>query len=531
YAGKENTLDWVQGNLQETRLLLEQIYNKWFPEVIYFQHSKGFDGPRQVLLTQIPETASMPPRLVNQLENFSAHLGRELGRQNLTGVVKQVPKSWGSEFSVGQFWRHNIIAITSEMAPTRMATALYYPIGSLTGGELRPPASELTANWHGGWWRLRNIIDYEVATITAVLEHTAQRKEAIVYDFCKMNMDGIAQGRDRPPFAFVVPHRQSDRVAIVQMLKMLARAGIEIHSADEDFWADGQEYSKGDFVISLAQPFRAYITDLLEQQQEDEQDFADGWLFARAKDTGSLNLPQMMGVDVVRIEEPFDANLIKFDQTASVKSRISGTHGDYVIRNQNNQIAPFINRLLKENRKVFWLKNSLEIEGRLYQAGSVYVPEKEIKKVAMADLEQQLALEIDRIQQSFKGQPAYRLRRARLGLFQPWTSNIDEGWTRLVLEKFEFSYRTIYNAKILNGRLRGDFDAIIIPDMTSNEIVNGLRVLRPDIYTPRLPRSYRGGIGSSGVDNLREFVNKGGTLIVLNNACDLISEQFGLPIE
>ncbi len=109
-------------------------------------------------------------------------------------------------------------------------------------------------------------------------------------------------------------------------------------------------------------------------------------------------------------------------------------------------------------------------------------------------------------------------------MYQPWTGgNMDEGWTRWVLEQYEFSLTSIHNADIRAGRLRQKFDAIILADQNPRDIVAGYdsAVIRPE---------YRGGIGEMGVDNLKQFVADGGTLVTLGNACDLAIERLPIPV-
>ena len=46
-----------------------------------------------------------------------------------------------------------------------------------------------------------------------------------------------------------------------------------------------------------------------------------------------------------------------------------------------------------------------------------------------------------------------------------------------------------------------------------------------------MPDEYTGGVGKEGVENLRKFVEAGGTLVFLNRASDFAIEQFNLPIK
>jgi len=115
----------------------------------------------------------------------------------------------------------------------------------------------------------------------------------------------------------------------------------------------------------------------------------------------------------------------------------------------------------------------------------------------------------------------------------------DEGWTRWVVEQREFGslasnqFGSITDEMIRskNFRIRGrhplagvyDLETIIIPDQPPEVILNG--------HKPgTMPEEYTGGLGKEGVKNLREFVEKGGTLVFLNRASRFAIEQFNLPV-
>ena len=109
-------------------------------------------------------------------------------------------------------------------------------------------------------------------------------------------------------------------------------------------------------------------------------------------------------------------------------------------------------------------------------------------------------------------------------MYQPWTGgNMDEGWTRWVLEQYEFNLTSIHNADIRAGRLRQKFDAIIIADQTARDIIDGYEA-------PSIRPEYRGGIGEAGLEQLKQFVADGGTLVTMGNACDLAIEKLPIPV-
>jgi hypothetical protein len=118
---------------------------------------------------------------------------------------------------------------------------------------------------------------------------------------------------------------------------------------------------------------------------------------------------------------------------------------------------------------------------------------------------------------------AAAVRAPRLGLYQPWTASMDEGWTRWVIEQHEFPYTTLHNADVKAGKLRERFDVILFADQQPNSIVAGNT-------SPGTRPEYRGGIGEDGVAALKAFVAAGGTLVMMGNACDLAIERFPIPV-
>jgi hypothetical protein len=108
-------------------------------------------------------------------------------------------------------------------------------------------------------------------------------------------------------------------------------------------------------------------------------------------------------------------------------------------------------------------------------------------------------------------------------VYKPWTASIDEGWTRLVLDQFEFKYATLTDEQARAGRLRAQFDVIVLPSVSADRLATGL-----DDET--VPPEYAGGLSQAGVDNLRAFVREGGTLVCLGASGGLAIDAFNLPL-
>ena len=107
-----------------------------------------------------------------------------------------------------------------------------------------------------------------------------------------------------------------------------------------------------------------------------------------------------------------------------------------------------------------------------------------------------------------------RSARPRIGLYQSFIANMDEGWTRWLLEEFGFAYTDAAQCRYPGRQSRrARFDTIVFADEQAEPIANGHR---------RVPcrRSSPAGIGAKGADALRQFAAAGGTLIFLNKASE-----------
>ena len=92
-------------------------------------------------------------------------------------------------------------------------------------------------------------------------------------------------------------------------------------------------------------------------------------------------------------------------------------------------------------------------------------------------------------------------------MYQPWTGgNMDEGWTRWVLEQYELQpdhdSQRRHPRRQAAAEVRRDHPAGPGPARDRRRLRRG-RTIRPE---------YRGGIGDEGVEALKQFVADGGTL-------------------
>ncbi|MFC1559416.1 hypothetical protein ACFL39_02385 [Gemmatimonadota bacterium] len=115
------------------------------------------------------------------------------------------------------------------------------------------------------------------------------------------------------------------------------------------------------------------------------------------------------------------------------------------------------------------------------------------------------------------------LPKPRIGLYDPWGGSMDAGWTRWVLDIYGFDYTVIRPGDVRAGSLGERFDVIILSDIRSGQILNGMA-------KGSIPERYVGGIGTSGVRAIDTFVHEGGTLVCMNGSCAFAIDELDLPV-
>jgi hypothetical protein len=114
------------------------------------------------------------------------------------------------------------------------------------------------------------------------------------------------------------------------------------------------------------------------------------------------------------------------------------------------------------------------------------------------------------------------LELPRIGLYKSWQANMDEGWTRWILEQYRFPVDTLHDADIRAGDL-SRYHAIILPDQGARSILHG--------HAPGTrPEGMTGGIGLDGMLRLQRYAEGGGRIVAFDGATELLIDQLALPL-
>ena len=537
YAGHDDNRDWFFFNLQESRLTAKILYDEWFPEIVYDQHQMGSTGARLFLPPYAdPINLNVHPMLMAEVNMLGKHVVADLHAQGFTGIEtgRRFNAFYEGTMSKTPLW-HNMVGILSEMASVRLATPIFLPRGSLRnhGSELPQLSSgnDFLDPWEGGWWRLRDIVDYEKAVTYSILDLAATYRKQFMMNFYTMNANSIARGKTEAPYAYIVPVDQHDPSSAETMLTILKHNGIRIYCAGSPFEHASIRYPEGTFIIPLAQPCRPAIKDLMEVQRYPDLFTYPGGPPLRPYDFTSWTLPLLMGVRVVTADSPIDVRFQppeRFDfGTVGV---IDPESKLYLIERRFNNAFGLVNDLIQSGTTVYWSDEPFENSGHRFPAGTFIVPGGNGMKERIDALSHRWRLPVRGVNETISVR-GWKTSAVRLATYQPWTANMDEGWTRLVLDNFAFAHRALHNEDIRKGKLHQKLDAIILPSMSTEGIVEGRRGWDDDpiLGTPEMPEKYKGGIGKEGTGALLDFVRNGGTLIALGEASNFVIDKIRVP--
>ncbi len=455
----------------------------------------------------------------------------------------------------------NTISFLTETALYRYATPHFYTIEDFPRDkqDLRTEVF-YSSPWKGGWWRLGDAVQTMLLASMGVLDTAANYREDIEYTRYQAGKETIERFKKDPPYAYVIPHDQRDLPTAETLVQKLLIDGIEVHAASDRFTANGSTYAAGSWVVLMDQPFAALVKELFDVQKYPEFHSTGAPIAAAegggrgggggrgaapaspaapapgaaaaggrgggrgAAGTGAAapasltqlpydvtgwTLPMQMGVEVVAVSQPVADDtrklLRKIDKLDSAPGKVEGSGPVFAFSHNSNAALKAVNDILDAGGSVSFDKSGSTI----YATGRV-APILQKDSVDAKSLGETPAA-------------AWPVKKPRVGIYEPWSGNIDEGWTRWIFEQFHFAFTRLRNPDVQAGHLRDQFDSIVIAEQGARQIMDGMQ-------PGSVPGEYAGGIGESGADALRQFVTQGGTLITLGNASLFAIEQFNLPV-
>jgi len=538
YAGHDNNRDSFMNNLPETRHITRLTSREWHPQILFNQHQTApFPARIWVPPHADPFNPNMHPLMIRWQNLIGTAMGTRFDSEGKPGAISRIGfDSWFPGYVTHSVDSRNMVSILTETALYRYATPHHYTLDDfpedyrdLTLGAFYP------SPWKGGWWRLKDAVEYCTTASIAVLHTAAIYSEKLLYDRYQMGRDVIARFKKEAPYAWIIPRKQRDPGSAVRLLEDMILMGVNVFETASPFRSDSIEYPAGTWVIPMDQAFGLFVKNLFEEQIfPDMTKYPTLWqgisrpqkfpgAYLPPYDMAGWTLPYQMGVNVVGVQSPLDAELAPVKEVQAAEGMVaSGPGSVYLLETKSNDDFTAVNRILKQGGVVRRCRETLTLEEKTYEPGTFLISSRSVKPAFMNSLARDLHLRIEKTSGLPKGK-VFSLKAPRVALYKSWTANMDEGWTRFLLEEYEFPFTSVEDARIRAGSLRDDFDVLIIPSISGSAVIEGHK-------KGTVPPQYVGGIGLLGVRNIKDFVAAGGLLVTLNSGCAFAMEILKLPV-
>jgi hypothetical protein len=540
YVGHDNNRDAFMTNMPESRYMAKIMFRDWTPQVYVDHHHMGSYGARLYVPPYCePIHPHADPLIWREHSWFGAHMAYRLEDEGKTGIINGAEfLAWGH---LGFHWitiYHNIAGTLTESASAKLATPLYVHPSQLEGdrrGTL--PEYEAQTNfphpWPGGWWRLRDIVEQQKVSAWATLDMAARHRDTLLRNAYHKAVRQTERGACGSPMAYVVPSEQHDPLTAGKLVEKMLVQGLRVHQAQDDFVVDGRFYRAGSYVVLCEQPKSGLVKTLLGRTLYPDNNWTRGRDGSpmRPQDTATDTMAEFMGVRVDPVECCVGVSLKEVTQVSWPTGGVLGEAKRYILDCRYNDSYKAVNRILAGGGKVHRAKSCVDAGDERCPPGSFIVENVPLRR--LKDLAKELHLSFHALDSA--PEDTEEVRKARMGVYQRlWGGNADEGWTRFILEQFEFPYETIKDKEFKEG-LKG-LDVVILPD-DKEPLITGVKLKEwwdeKNMYWPypEYPPEYRSGIGEDGIENLKKFMEDGGTLICFNDAGELPIKHFDLKIK
>jgi len=491
YAGHDNNRDWFMLSQAETRMVTQLLYSEWFPQVYWDVHQQGSSRERLFVPPfRDPLNPNLDAGVIAGIGQLGTRALFDLTREGFTGVSTGVTYDmWWNGGNRNVPVRHNIIGLLTEAASVNIASPIFVPKTDLSapgglGGYA--PSNRFPAPWPGGWWRLRDIIDYEHGFARSLLGSLAREPGLWLANALGAATRAVELAEHDAPRAWIVPSTNPDVAATRRLADSLLLGGVELFVADAEFTADGRTWPAGSIVIQRAQPYGQHVKDLFEVQRYPDGD--------PPYDVAGWTLPLLLGVRRVEVMESLELPALRRVTTAedAVAGIASGIEGNLASSLDGDAWVEAFRRLARGETVGFVTGTADEDAGSFVLDGSA-------GDVVLA------------------GMP-------RVGLYAPWSGSMDEGWARFALDTFGVPYTSVRNEMLRAGELAEFLDVLVIADVSGGQLDAGRSA-------GSVPAEYTGGLAPEGAAAVEQFVRAGGKLVAIDGSASWAIDLFDLPLE
>ncbi|MDR4988944.1 MAG: M14 family zinc carboxypeptidase [Bacteroidales bacterium] len=533
YTGHNINRDFITLTQTDNQAVAD-IYNLiWYPQVLVEKHQMGSTGPRYfVPPNHDPIAQNIDELLWNWTWVFGSNMTRDMTAAGLSGISQHYlfDDYWPGSTQTSA-WK-NIISMLTEAASVQLATPIFIEANELNvfgkGLSEYKKSINFLAPWPGGWWRLEDLVDYELESVYSLVKTASlHRKEILEFrnELCRKE---INKGLTQPPFYYILPAKQHDQSELIALLRLLERHGIQLYRLDQDIILEGIKHFEGDYIIPLAQPFRAFIKEVMEKQHYPVRRYTPGGEMIRPYDITSWSLPLHRGIKSIEVNKRTPGQQIAMSAISAADKRpeFSPTEtGQFLVFSSNNNEsfkAAFMS--LQEGIQVLRNADPQQDQAGPIPAGSFIIRVTNRNKAALESILAQL----DVAPLVYTHEPdveAKALQLPRIALCETNFHDMDAGWTRFLFDTYNIPFTVLNPPDFKDKRLLSRFDVIVFPDNGKDQILQGRSTRGGEVFIPFYNPEYIEGMGSEGWQNVLEFMADGGRLVSWGRSTELF---FGL---
>jgi hypothetical protein len=493
YAGHDDNRDWFMLNLKETRAITKLLWQEWFPEIVYDVHQQGPNGSRFFVPPFFdPPNPRIAPLLLRQVGLLGHMIAADLQAGDYRGVLTNAVYDtwWHGGFRTAPYF-HNSIGILTEAASAKLMTTNTVTREQLARSTTRGMRSALEATtnfpdpWPGGTWRPRDIMNLELSAARSILLIAANYRAEYLRNFLDLGAKSINEAsKADEPIAYLIPAGQGRDEAVAKTISTLVAQGVEVFRLDREMHA-----AAGPQVL---------------QRTNSTSEKLGSYRMIVAAASGAHEVPT--GSYILFLAQPQRSNVLALFEPQIYPNRL--------------------NALGEAERPYDVTGWTLPLQMGIDAPAVMSIQEaKADRRLTLIRTENEVRKDLGLALQGDQGSAvANPLREpVRIGIYKGWTGNMDEGWTRFVFDTFNVPYKSLLDAEVRQGALSSSYDVIVMPSQRAREISDGNA---PGTF----PAEFTGGIATNGTDNLKRFVEEGGTLICFDASCEFVIKQFNLPL-
>ncbi|OQX95191.1 hypothetical protein B6I21_06725 [candidate division KSB1 bacterium 4572_119] len=526
YVGHDNNRDFITLSQSDNRAVAN-IYNKdWFPQVMVEKHQMGSGTARYfVPPMHDPIAENIDAAIWNWTWVFGSNMVTDLTKKGLAGVSQHYlfDDYWPGSTETC-IWK-NVIGMLTEAASVQYAKPIFVEPNELgaygKGLSEYKKSINMSLPWEGGWWHLSDIVKYELASTMSIIKTSSLRREDILKfrnDVCKRE---VLRGKTQPPYYYILPLKQHDKSELVDLINLLRDHGVNVYQLNSSFTLNDRNFQQGDVVVPLAQPFRPFIKEVLEQQQFPERYYTPGGKLIKPYDITSWCLPLHRGVKSIEITnrlKEFESLFKKMKEEFTLTQQAPKNYWAAIFTAQNNESYKAAFFALKQEATVKRLAENTKWNNGLIPKGSFVVNYKSNLKQFLNEL---------KVSPLYLTKPidlkTTTMAIPRLALVETHFHDMDAGWTRYIFDSYHIPFKVLHPGDFEKSDLTKNFDVIVFPNANKSILMSGKYKSNGKYYITSYPPEYTKGIGKKGMEKVMTFLDKGGIIVSWGGSTELFS--------